>query len=946
MMRLLTQVTDTQAIIDQYERYCIVTEAILLGRYINQVIECESDLDALAASHAVIQPEWIFVLLSAALHSKLQDSNRKFIGNWIMRSDFLPTTSESYVNFFRTAFLPWATQGSLFTATLRKVDGKLESAQGMRLSNYICTILNGKAANADFVKQMIDAILDQITGRKSGSFAYAHVALLDGLSQASERNRAIVLGPDQLRRLADLAKWTALPEIARDFVFLRCVKLCADSMSRKKEAATDDAVVDAGRRWENLGKLLEVGPPDGLLSGPIASWEAEPSKRVSAERLALEKCDELQKRLSAERLPDPEEVMSTISDIWADLEYLEHPKDMLIRLSILIASQQLVQLAISSSTVCNYVVDRLQKLQALSKNRVYIISPLICALRDAIYAVPQAADSLGLSDIILAFAEGLPEPTVDIQLEDAASHMVQSIAPHLGAFGYEYYFGDRETIGIAALLDLTSRLKAAGLLEVARSVLDRLMQRWLKQKIPPPTVSPWKSALQLKLMLLCCEQCVVDGDYARQTLQDLHHLLSIEPLPRYRYLLSWMIARIYLRHTSLKEGILLDLGTKDHHSNPKYVASLMKLAVMIARTDGTEEAFASHLCSAFVPLAASSKVIIRHEAQWQVPLLMDYAKAKGWCSVSGCASFVALDDYIRSLERFEQPPLERQLDRFHPVAEHTLTNLVEGLWYGLDNTEVPLCGRTDFVKLQARDGKRKPPASCIPLGDAIRRRQDPSAGDSVVQTIDATTSLSPSKAGESRALQTKGTAYLSADLDLDNKRARNDDLIVIASLIHNPYNLGGLSRISEIFGASELHLQNQNVTGVKDFTNVSVSSHLHIPIFQLSAASVPEYLADKRREGWTTVGIEQTDRSLLLGSEGAELPNGKVILVLGSEREGIPAVVMAECDVLVEIPQMGITRSLNVQTAAGIVMFELTRQRKLAASSQKGPSSDVDVSVR
>jgi tRNA guanosine-2'-O-methyltransferase len=96
---------------------------------------------------------------------------------------------------------------------------------------------------------------------------------------------------------------------------------------------------------------------------------------------------------------------------------------------------------------------------------------------------------------------------------------------------------------------------------------------------------------------------------------------------------------------------------------------------------------------------------------------------------------------------------------------------------------------------------------------------------------------------------------------------------------------------------------------------------------QLSAPNIPAFLAERKREGYTVVGVEQTDRSVMLGSEACQLPR-QVVLVVGSEREGIPAVVLTECDVLVEIPQSGVTRSLNVQTAVAIVLFEYARQHK------------------
>lgn len=222
----------------------------------------------------------------------------------------------------------------------------------------------------------------------------------------------------------------------------------------------------------------------------------------------------------------------------------------------------------------------------------------------------------------------------------------------------------------------------------------------------------------------------------------------------------------------------------------------------------------------------------------------------------------------------------------------------------------------------------------MPLGDAITSRQtDKFEGtgasnpqtkihnDKVSQNIAAiTAALDSTSLTSTTALQTKGAAYLSST------RHRHNSLLVIASLVDNPYNLGGLSRVSEIFGAGALYIPSTNILSNKDFTSTSVSSHLHFPIHPLPAADLASFLAKKKRdEGYSVVGIEQTDRSVILGEKQCVLPE-KCILVLGSEREGIPASVLGECDVLVEIRQVGITRSLNVQTAAGIVLNEYARQ--------------------
>jgi tRNA guanosine-2'-O-methyltransferase len=122
-----------------------------------------------------------------------------------------------------------------------------------------------------------------------------------------------------------------------------------------------------------------------------------------------------------------------------------------------------------------------------------------------------------------------------------------------------------------------------------------------------------------------------------------------------------------------------------------------------------------------------------------------------------------------------------------------------------------------------------------------------------------------------------------------------------------------------------MYVRDPKIVSEKDFTSVAVSSQHHIDIAPLPVADISAWVAGKKSEGWTVVGIEQTDRSVLLGEADAVLPD-KTILVLGSESLGMPAAVLGECDILVEIPQVGVTRSLNVQTAAAIVLFEYGRQ--------------------
>ncbi|GAB7357913.1 hypothetical protein MBLNU230_g0080t1 [Neophaeotheca triangularis] len=907
----------------QYARYCTVFETIVLGRYLNQVIECERDLDLLAAPESGIPNIWLFALLSAAMDPKFQDSNRRFIAQWIFKGKLQPFGAMTeYTALLRQHILPWATEGRLFTTSLRRVEGITVCTHGEALAEYVFVLLKSSAGDVESTEALLGTLLSFLVQKDKALFAYAGVYVLEGVYRAFQACPSMALQRDSLEIVLELSAWTGLPELAVYHFQQRCLSLC------EKTLAVDNLPFErlspqSTLRWKSLSRKSQGSGDDSDSTASVAV-----SQRDLNEQKSIAKCKSLQVNVSS---ATAEAVENTVSDLWSDVEYLEYPKKLLMVLLDTVLHRDVVQAAIydPSKAIANALDDSTRRFHKLAESRLYLLSPLIGGVRTAVLGDPRATEIFPVEEIILRIANNPPEPTLDFQLEDATVELLQRSGD--GNASYETFFGKRESIGFAALLDLGSRIKGVDS-AAPKSLLETLMAPWLAQKAPVPIVTKWKTPLQVQMMLLCTEQYLDDAseEQTKQLLQDFHHILALEPLPRYRFLLEWIVARLYIRHSKLRGAILDHLATKDHHTNPKYLASLMKVASMIGLSSESSENFAKNLADALVALSASSKVIIRHEAQWSFPQLWDHATAKRWTCITENSSLASLNDYVTSLERYIEPPVDRELGKLDPVAESTLANLAEGTYLDIEPSIAPLAHHSDFLVLEADDQARglnlESRQRCVPLGDRVR----PFPQTSKRPTSDApTTAETPSTAlpdeapSKPLALQTKGTAYLTESQSTLPKH----DLHVVASLIDNPYNLGGLSRASEIFGASTLYLANPRVASNKDFTAVSVSSHLHIPLKALAAADVPAFLARKKLEGHTVVGIEQTDRSVVLGSKSALLPHEKVVLVLGSEREGIPAVVLGECDVLVEIPQQGITRSLNVQTAASIVLFELTRQR-------------------
>jgi tRNA guanosine-2'-O-methyltransferase len=152
---------------------------------------------------------------------------------------------------------------------------------------------------------------------------------------------------------------------------------------------------------------------------------------------------------------------------------------------------------------------------------------------------------------------------------------------------------------------------------------------------------------------------------------------------------------------------------------------------------------------------------------------------------------------------------------------------------------------------------------------------------------------------------------------------RCQPVIICGSLLSKSTNLGGLARTSEIFGLETLVVPDLKVTEDTSFKEVSVSAGEWMTMMEVPPSKLVPYLRLKRSEGYCIVGLEQAARSKTLGSFA--FPR-KMVIVLGAELLGMPVDVLQELDLVVEIPQLGLIRSLNVHVSASLLIWEYSRQ--------------------
>ena len=89
---------------------------------------------------------------------------------------------------------------------------------------------------------------------------------------------------------------------------------------------------------------------------------------------------------------------------------------------------------------------------------------------------------------------------------------------------------------------------------------------------------------------------------------------------------------------------------------------------------------------------------------------------------------------------------------------------------------------------------------------------------------------------------------------------------------------------------------------------------------------INEAIEELRKEKYRIFAIEQTLNSHLLQRVGFE-KNEKLAVVFGNEVTGVEQSTIHLCDDCIEIPQLGMKHSLNIATAAGVVLWELVRGR-------------------
>jgi 23S rRNA (guanosine2251-2'-O)-methyltransferase len=153
--------------------------------------------------------------------------------------------------------------------------------------------------------------------------------------------------------------------------------------------------------------------------------------------------------------------------------------------------------------------------------------------------------------------------------------------------------------------------------------------------------------------------------------------------------------------------------------------------------------------------------------------------------------------------------------------------------------------------------------------------------------------------------------------------AKGAALIVVLDSIEDPHNVGAILRTVDAAGADGVVRQARHAARLDGAAaKASAGAVSHVKIAEV--VNIARAIEDLKQAGVWTVGLDG-GASKRYDEIDWTLPSA---IVVGAEGSGLRRLVRERCDWLVSLPMAGHVQSLNVSVAAGIALFEASRQRR------------------
>lgn len=196
--------------------------------------------------------------------------------------------------------------------------------------------------------------------------------------------------------------------------------------------------------------------------------------------------------------------------------------------------------------------------------------------------------------------------------------------------------------------------------------------------------------------------------------------------------------------------------------------------------------------------------------------------------------------------------------------------------------------------------------------------------DTIVNFVDKTRLSQISETGKHQGVIAFAAAYEYAEMEDIFQLAESkgeDPFILFLDNIEDPHNLGAIIRTANLAGAHGVVIPKRRAVGLTaTVAKTSAGALNYTPVVKVT--NLAKTMEELKEKGLWFVCAD-------MGGESMYDLNltGPIGLVIGNEGEGVGRLVKEKCDFIASIPMKGDIDSLNASVAAGVLAYEIVRQR-------------------
>ena len=165
-------------------------------------------------------------------------------------------------------------------------------------------------------------------------------------------------------------------------------------------------------------------------------------------------------------------------------------------------------------------------------------------------------------------------------------------------------------------------------------------------------------------------------------------------------------------------------------------------------------------------------------------------------------------------------------------------------------------------------------------------------------------------------------SYSTVEEILQKAREKGEaPFLILLDNIEDPHNLGAIIRTANLAGAHGVIIPKRRAAGLTPVAaRTSAGAIYHTPVAKVT--NLTAVMEELKKEGLWLVCADMDGTSMYQ----LDL-KGPIGLVIGNEGEGVSRLVKEHCDFVASIPMKGDIDSLNASVAAGVLAYEIVRQR-------------------